>query len=148
MNQNDMRPRPNGRAGGATANANANTNANADANANKAAAVKGPAPEDLSRWENEGGSTSEGRGAGRARARSYGKDDLFQRTLDRILGSGPGLERVRARIEEEVRERPLIAVGVATAIGFMLAGGFRTRSGRKMIKRAIRYGMLRYVPGA
>lgn len=104
------------------------------------AAVKKPAGEDLSRWENEGGNPA-------PTPAHDPEKDFFQKTLDRLFQGGQAnIEQLRMRLETQVRERPLAAIGIATAFGFLLAGGFRSRSGRKILKHAIQFGMDQYGP--
>ena len=93
------------------------------------------ATEDVSSWADDCGAPSLPRDGGR---------EGFQllQWVERFLHDAPAtLEEVRTRVEKEVRERPLMAVGIAAAVGFVVGGGFRSKSGRKMIKRAIQYGM-------
>lgn len=105
------------------------------------AAVKKPAGEDLSRWENEGGQPQP-----LPNLNLDSKDkDFFQRTLERVFQGGQAnIEHLRVRVEQHVRERPLAAVGIAAALGFMIAGGFSTRAGRKILKSVAQYGMEHY----
>lgn len=94
------------------------------------------ANEDVSRWENEGGSPAL---AGEVKK---GEGSQLQQWVERFLHDAPAtLDEVRVRVEKEVRARPLMAIGIASAVGFVVGGGFRSKSGRKMIKRAIQYGM-------
>lgn len=100
--------------------------------------AKKPAGEDLSRWENEGGQPSYSREELR-RPKNELLSQLFQ-------GGSATFDQIRERVEFEVRERPLVALGVASALGFIIGGGLRTRTGRKLVKRAVEFGLLSYKP--
>lgn len=101
--------------------------------------AKKPAGEDLSRWENEGGQPSTG--ATNAKEKRSARDLFSTEGLQHVFEKAPSLDQLRTRLEEEVRQRPLAVLGAAVAIGFVLGGGLRTRSGRKMLQRALAYGL-------
>lgn len=102
--------------------------------------AKKPAGEDLSRWENEGGQPS--MSATHSKEKRSARDLLSGDALQHVLQNAPvSLQQLRGRLEEEVRQRPLAVLGAALAIGFVLGGGLRTRSGRKMLQRALAYGL-------
>lgn len=96
-----------------------------------------PEREDVSRWENEGGNPPPVREVEHLRT-----GEMLQARIERLLREQRvNLESVKQRVETEVRAHPLVAVGVASAVGFIVGGGFRSKKGRQMIKRAIEYGL-------
>lgn len=98
---------------------------------------KKPEREDLSRWENEGGTPSLPKDV----AASENGEKLEQLAMRFLHEGQQAFGHLKDRLEKEVRDRPLAALGVASAVGFAMGGGLRSRQGRKLAKRALRYGL-------
>ena len=98
---------------------------------------KKPEREDLSRWENEGGTPS----LPKAVEKLEGGEKLEQLAMRFLAESQQAFGHIKERLEKEVRDRPFAALGIASAMGFAMGGGLRSRQGRKLAKRALRYGL-------
>ena len=98
---------------------------------------KKPEREDLSRWENEGGPPSPPKDV----ERLEGGEKLEQLAMRFLAEGQQAFGHIKERLEKEVRNRPLAALGIASAMGFAMGGGLRSRQGRKLAKRALRYGL-------